>query len=105
MTISITATNENAVGYPSPALFGLSKMLIFSCKPCCGIMHVTSIFFVQCAEEFKARRSNRKSSAEESRLIGVDEIISMKQCACRLFEAIGKPVLSICAHVHAQKLT
>jgi hypothetical protein len=35
-------------------------------------------FFVQCAEEFEAMCSNRKSSAEESHLIGVDEITSMK---------------------------
>jgi hypothetical protein len=42
---------------------------------------------------------NRKSSAEESRLIGVDEITFMP------FEAIGKSVLWIFAHVHAQKLT
>jgi hypothetical protein len=35
-------------------------------------------FFMQCAEEFKGMFSNRKSSADESRLIGVDEIMSMK---------------------------
>jgi hypothetical protein len=35
-------------------------------------------FFVQCAEEFEAMCSNRKSSAEDSRLIGVDEIIGTK---------------------------
>jgi hypothetical protein len=34
--------------------------------------------FVQCAEEFEAMCSNRKSSAEELCLIGVDEITSMK---------------------------
>jgi hypothetical protein len=38
---------------------------------------MTSIFLVQCAEEFEAMYSNRKSSAEESRLIGVDEITCM----------------------------
>jgi hypothetical protein len=35
-------------------------------------------FFMQCAEEFEAMCSNRKSSAEEPRRIGVDEITSMK---------------------------
>jgi hypothetical protein len=41
-------------------------------------------FFVQCAEEFEAMCSNRKSSAEESRLIGVDEITCMPfVCAYR----------------------
>jgi hypothetical protein len=34
-------------------------------------------FFVQCAEEFEAMCSKRKSSAEEWRLIGVDEITCM----------------------------
>jgi hypothetical protein len=58
-------------------------------------------FFVQYAEEFEAMCSNRKSSAEESRLIGVDEITSMKARACCLFGAIGKSVLCMCAHAHA----
>jgi hypothetical protein len=35
-------------------------------------------FVVQCAEEFEAMCSNRKSYAEESRLIGVDDITPMK---------------------------
>jgi hypothetical protein len=33
---------------------------------------------VQCAEEFEEMCMNRKSSAEESRLIGVDEITCMQ---------------------------
>jgi hypothetical protein len=33
---------------------------------------------MQCAEEFEAMCSNRKRSVEESHLIGVDEIMSMK---------------------------
>jgi hypothetical protein len=33
---------------------------------------------MQCAEEFEAMYGNGKRSAEESRLIGVDEITSMK---------------------------
>jgi hypothetical protein len=33
--------------------------------------------FVQCVKEFEAMCSNRKSSDEESRLIGVDEITCM----------------------------
>jgi hypothetical protein len=37
-----------------------------------------SIAFVQCAEEFEAMCSNRKGSREESLLIDVDEITSMK---------------------------
>jgi hypothetical protein len=35
-------------------------------------------FFVQCAEEFEAMCSHGKSYAEESRIIGVDEITCMK---------------------------
>jgi hypothetical protein len=34
--------------------------------------------FVQCAEEFGAICSNRKSYAGKSRLIGIDETTSMK---------------------------
>jgi hypothetical protein len=41
-------------------------------------MHITSIVVVQCAEEFEAMCSNRKSSAEESRFIGVDETTYMQ---------------------------
>jgi hypothetical protein len=37
-------------------------------------------FFVQCAEEFEAMCNNKKNSAEESRLIGVDEIMCMTVC-------------------------
>jgi hypothetical protein len=39
---------------------------------------MTSIFVVQCAEGFEAMCSNEKGSAEELRLIGVDEIMFMK---------------------------
>jgi hypothetical protein len=39
------------------------------------------------------------------RLFGVDEITFMEKRACCLFVAIGKSVLCMCAHVHAQKLT
>jgi hypothetical protein len=45
-------------------------------------MHMILIFFLQCAGEFEAMCSHRKSSAEELRLIGVDEI------TCRTFVCV-----------------
>jgi hypothetical protein len=39
----------------------LHKMLLKSgADECCGIMHMTSILFVQCAEDFEAMRNNSK---------------------------------------------
>jgi hypothetical protein len=58
---------------------------------------MTSICFVQCAEEFEAVCSNIKSSAEESRLIGVDEITSMKNVHAVCLSLSVNP---FCADVH-----
>jgi hypothetical protein len=61
--------------HSSPA--GIATKVLRHCHNyfrCCGIMHITSIFFVQCVDEFEAMCSKRKSSTEEPRLIDVDEI-------------------------------
>jgi hypothetical protein len=57
-------------------------------------MHMTSIFLCSVQGNLKRCAAIEKNSAEESRLVGVDEIMSMKERARRLFGAIGNDGLT-----------